>query len=234
MAGTPLKNLRVFEKLCGKDFKKIVFTTTMWDDIDEPTGTSREQELQEVYWRPLINKGSSVKRFHRTRTSFIHVLQPIIDSIYKKKALLLQQELEDHGLTLNQTTAGKTLFQHLQHLVALQQERLDRIRQELKEYPLDKDSLQELMEEYREVATQMRRAEEDAKALKISKRSRISDFISKLTVEIRRGTSGAIRGADPSRRLEGGGPTGPSFQPLIEQSDSGPEPGVKRTEKGGE
>ena len=40
MAGTLLKNLRMFEELCGKDaLKNVILTTTMWD---EETGLAQE------------------------------------------------------------------------------------------------------------------------------------------------------------------------------------------------
>ena len=42
MAGTLLKNLRMFEELCGKDALKNVILTTMWDEVDEETGLARE------------------------------------------------------------------------------------------------------------------------------------------------------------------------------------------------
>ena len=43
MVGTPLKNLRMFEELCGKDaLKNVILTTTMWDEVDEETGLARE------------------------------------------------------------------------------------------------------------------------------------------------------------------------------------------------
>ena len=35
MAGTPLKNLQVFQKLCGRDaLGKVYLTTTMWDEAE--------------------------------------------------------------------------------------------------------------------------------------------------------------------------------------------------------
>src|SRR6266540_6334994 len=63
MAGTPLNNFRAFEKLFEDDFNGIILTTTMWDEVDEDLGAEREKELTDVYWKSMIERGSSVKRF---------------------------------------------------------------------------------------------------------------------------------------------------------------------------
>ena len=56
MAGTLLKNLQMFEELCGKDaLKNVILTTTMWDEVDEETGLAREEQLKNIYWKPMID-----------------------------------------------------------------------------------------------------------------------------------------------------------------------------------
>ena len=78
MSGTPLSNLNHFQKLCENELQRVILTTTMWDEVDEETGTTRENELKEKYWRTLINGGSSTKRFFNDRKSGIEILRPII------------------------------------------------------------------------------------------------------------------------------------------------------------
>ena len=63
MAGTPLKNLPIFKKLCEESFDKLVLTTTMWSEVDEEEGAEHEQALKEGYWKSMIERGSPVKRF---------------------------------------------------------------------------------------------------------------------------------------------------------------------------
>ena len=53
MAGTPLKNLRMFEKLCGEEFDSIILTTTMWNEVDDNLGNGREDELKTLYWKSM-------------------------------------------------------------------------------------------------------------------------------------------------------------------------------------
>ena len=61
MAGTPLKNLRMFEELCGKNaFHSVILTTTMWDEVDGETGEERERELKEKYcWSVILRPADS-------------------------------------------------------------------------------------------------------------------------------------------------------------------------------
>jgi hypothetical protein len=168
MAGTPLKNLRLFEKLCGDDFKSIVLTTTMWDDVEEETGAQREKELASVYWKSMVERGSSVKRFLNNRSSAFEILTPIINEVNKNSALLLQTEMTELGLQLRQTTAGRTLFVELEDLVARHQRALSRIRGGLTEPSLDQEQLAEVMEEYHRVSAQLQRAVEDMQRMKVS------------------------------------------------------------------
>ncbi|KAI6102828.1 hypothetical protein F5141DRAFT_1132860 [Pisolithus sp. B1] len=45
MAGTPLKNLRFFERLCGENAtSKVTLVTTMWDEVDSEGSTTFECE----------------------------------------------------------------------------------------------------------------------------------------------------------------------------------------------
>ena len=39
-------NLKCFQQLCEEDLTKLIFTTTMWDDVDEDEGTKWEEELK--------------------------------------------------------------------------------------------------------------------------------------------------------------------------------------------
>jgi len=53
MAGTPLKNLRLFEKLCGEEFDSIILTTIMWNEADDNLGNGCEDELKTLNWKSM-------------------------------------------------------------------------------------------------------------------------------------------------------------------------------------
>lgn len=71
MAGTPLKNLTMFQKICGeKSLKKVVLVTTMWDLLEtEALGIKRERQLRDEYWKKMIELGSQFRRFTGTEDS---------------------------------------------------------------------------------------------------------------------------------------------------------------------
>jgi energy-coupling factor transporter ATP-binding protein EcfA2 len=151
MAGTPLKNLRMFEELCGKkSFKNVILTTTMWDEVEEETGIAREEELKSNYWKSMIARDSSTGRFVGTRDSAFRLIAPLLDEASTRNELLLQKELVDLDLKLSETHAGQKLRSEIRHLAKQQQELLRQIREELKN-PDNATSLQELMEEYEEL-----------------------------------------------------------------------------------
>ena len=151
MAGTPLKNLRMFEQLCGKNaFKNVILTTTFWGEVDEETGSTRERELKDIYWKAMIDRGSSTGRFEGTRDSAFRLIAPFLDEANTRNKLLLQKELVNLDLKLGETHAGQRLRSEIKQLARQQQELLHQIREELKR-PNNATSLQSLMEEYEEL-----------------------------------------------------------------------------------
>ena len=172
MAGTALKNLHLFESLCGEEFNKIVLTTTMWDEVDERTGDARENELKNKYWKAMIERGSSIKRFSLSRTSAFEVLEPILGVVSRRKTLLLQREVEDLGLKLNQTRAGQTLFLQLEELVGAHEDKLNSIRRELRDPSLTPYQLNLLMEDYQKISLKIQETTDEAKRMKTLTTSR--------------------------------------------------------------
>ena len=75
MAGTCLKNLRKFEKLCGQNaLQNVILTTTMWDLIDIESGLAREGELRETYWKAMICQGCTTVRYQNALDSAWDIL----------------------------------------------------------------------------------------------------------------------------------------------------------------
>ncbi|KAI6110227.1 P-loop containing nucleoside triphosphate hydrolase protein [Pisolithus thermaeus] len=95
MAGTPLKNLRVFEKLCGENaMSKVTLVTTMWDEVDDDVGAERLKELKDTYWRAMILQGSTTFECKDARGSPMELLQQIV------------QRKEEQGLTRRESKAA--------------------------------------------------------------------------------------------------------------------------------
>ena len=151
MVGAPqaLKNLRIFERICGRHaFKNVIFTTTMWGDVDEETGLTREAELKDDYWKSMINLGASIGRFEGSRDSAFRLISPFLDEANSRIALSIQKELVDLGFRLSDTAASQVLRLEIERLQKRQQEELHQVRKELRR-PNNASSLQLLMEDYK-------------------------------------------------------------------------------------
>jgi hypothetical protein len=149
MTGTPFKNLRMFEELCGKNaFKNIILTTTMWDKVDKEKGEDRERQLKQEYWRTMLERNSTTSRFLRTRESAFEVIEPLIDEANKGSSVLLQNELVEMKKSLPATAAGLKLFSEMGQLVSQREDLLRRIRKEMRRSDGDKMTLEPLQEEH--------------------------------------------------------------------------------------
>lgn len=63
--GSPYRDLRTLNKfkLCGVGpLQNTMTITTMWDEIDQAIGISREEELTTKYWRPMLSAGMRTAR----------------------------------------------------------------------------------------------------------------------------------------------------------------------------
>jgi len=73
----------------------------MWGEVDEWVGAAREEELKRDYWRPMINRGSYVKRFLYTQESAFEVLTPFLAEANRRGVL----RMNDHSLPPKETPA---------------------------------------------------------------------------------------------------------------------------------
>ena len=155
VAGTPLKNLRMFEKLCGKHaLGNIILTTTMWDKIDQKMGEEREKELREEYWKSMIKQGSTTIRYGNTRNSAWEILDKVLQSGHNRHAVLLQKQMVELEMQLNETDAGRTLYTVLEALFKKRQDALDEIRAATGAQK-DEIILEQMRGEYKELQRQL-------------------------------------------------------------------------------
>ena len=138
----PLKNLRMFEELCGKNaLQNVILATTMWDEVDEETGMEREENLKSTYWQPMLDRNSRTSRFMRTRESAFTLIDPLIIAANKRNLDLLQQEMSEMRKKLSATSNGQEIFLTIEELVKQREDLLSRIRTELKSGDDDKTTL---------------------------------------------------------------------------------------------
>ncbi|EDR05774.1 uncharacterized protein LACBIDRAFT_294760 [Laccaria bicolor S238N-H82] len=58
MRGTPLRNLKMFEELCGSEvLANVILTTTFWSQVTPDVGSQREEQLKCDFWAEMISHG---------------------------------------------------------------------------------------------------------------------------------------------------------------------------------
>jgi hypothetical protein len=130
MTGTSQKNTRLFEMVCGTGaLQNVILVTTMWNAVDETTGSAREKDLQTHFWDSMITSGSRVARFDYTYQSAWSILNQFTGDL---RPLLLQKEMVEDKKPLAQTSVGIALFQILDQLVKQFRDTIFALRQRLR------------------------------------------------------------------------------------------------------
>ncbi|KAF9035642.1 P-loop containing nucleoside triphosphate hydrolase protein [Panaeolus papilionaceus] len=123
MSGSPHRNLRMFKDLCGDDAaSRVVFATTMWDRLTstgEQTAKSREKELMDMFWRPMMNLNSRTARFLNTEVSAWQMIEHLIPQDGQETQI--QFEMVDKHRKVKETKAGIALLRGLQEVLKEQQ-----------------------------------------------------------------------------------------------------------------
>ena len=171
MAGTPLKNFRVFANLCGDDAtKKVILATTMWDLVDKNEGERRETQLQERYWKGMLVGGSRVARFlgtHESAWELVDMIVKIDEGPSSRSPLLIQEEMVDFHQKLGETQAGIALYDTLQKLLAEQREKIRQLKEEAKAQD-NPQLLKELNAQHDAIRKSINDTFEQAQRMKIS------------------------------------------------------------------
>ncbi len=111
MRGAPLRNLDMFQNLCGKDaFKNVVLLTTFWDRVLDDVGADRENQLRAKFWQPLIVHGSRVDQFNPpTHERAWDIIDRFPPNTISRPPLTIQREMVDQKKKLHETSVFKKL-----------------------------------------------------------------------------------------------------------------------------
>jgi hypothetical protein len=140
--GFPQYTSSILKRLVGAgSFENVILVTTAWDEVDEETGDSREEQLKYDYWKPMIDRGSRIEQFMGTRKSTFTLLKPFIDQV--------NQRIK-HRRDLERKKVIDSLRSEITRLGQDQQKLLREINGELKN-PEGRANLQTLRKEYEEL-----------------------------------------------------------------------------------
>ncbi|KAF9525186.1 hypothetical protein CPB83DRAFT_725005, partial [Crepidotus variabilis] len=119
--GTPNRNTRLFEKLCGgsgEGGKKVVFVTTMWDKLrDQDFGLQKEKEFQD-FLAPTVRRGAQVRRYDNTKENAQQIILDLAEQPSSALTTPLEDELVKQKQLLERTEAARALYTQYQTLLA--------------------------------------------------------------------------------------------------------------------
>jgi hypothetical protein len=117
VAGSSLKSLRIFEKICGEEnFKHVVLVTSMWNLLeDEEIGKGRERTLEtkDEFFGRMISRGAVTVRDRGDLPSAWTIIERALRS-QDQVVTALQREMATVGNTLEDTTVGAFLREQLE------------------------------------------------------------------------------------------------------------------------
>lgn len=80
MKGTTVRNLEVFQKLCGdRASRSVLLGTTKWDQLESHSeGDKRVRQLCDEFWKEMIRHGSIVHNFEDTPESAWEMVDAVL------------------------------------------------------------------------------------------------------------------------------------------------------------
>jgi hypothetical protein len=171
VGGTAVRNLRVFESLCGADPLKFVFVVTnMWSLLpSRAVGEAREEELQNKakFFKALVDGGAKFARHLDTEASAHDIIKQVLEkranfprqlpppptptkkgkskkkSKRSKDAIALQSEMVDDNRRLDQTSAAAELMRDFDNLIDNLKRKIEKAGDDLKEAkPADRKDIE--------------------------------------------------------------------------------------------
>ncbi|OCH84690.1 P-loop containing nucleoside triphosphate hydrolase protein [Obba rivulosa] len=124
VGGAARRNITMFHQLCGPEYMtNVVIATTRWQEVDEETGSRREEELRTspTLFNSALDSGALLVRHDRDLESAQDLMRHFLH--LSPKPLLIQKEMIDDHKLLSDTSAGAELERDI--LLQLQKQKKD-------------------------------------------------------------------------------------------------------------
>ncbi|KAF2728662.1 hypothetical protein EJ04DRAFT_90907 [Polyplosphaeria fusca] len=178
VAGSSLRSIRIFEKLCGKNhFKNVVVLTTMWEVLETAgeeayrTGMERAKALRDTpeFFGNLVHRGAKIIASGNNFESSLGVIEYLADQ-ETNVVTDLQIEMVDMKKTLAKTSVGEyvlgsfneTREQYEKKLVALEEALVEAIQDN------DDDLITTISDQKKEYQERMRQAHLEEEDLSVT------------------------------------------------------------------
>ena len=168
MSGAPVKNFKMFQKLCGESaLQNVVIVTNMWGEVKGQVGEKREAELKgkDIFFKPVLEKGAQMARHKNTTPSAQDILRLILDN--HPLPLRIQVELVDEDKEISMTSAGEELNRELNARIRKHKEEMRAIEEGMQQAMRDKDEeiRKELEEETKKMQYETKRIEDEVERM---------------------------------------------------------------------
>ena len=145
----------------------VRLVTTNWSSVGEKEGNSREGELANRIFRPLIDAGAQMQRHDRGLASAQFIVSTLIHQA--PVTLKIQTELNS-GMALGDTSAGAVIIEEMKALQKKHEKDMEDLRKEMQEAEMDNDEdlRAELAKDRKQLEQLMARQGENQKRLAIA------------------------------------------------------------------
>jgi hypothetical protein len=166
MSGTPVKNFKMFRKLCGDSaLQNVIIVTNMWGEVNPQVGEEREAELMgnDIFFKPALERHTRMVRHENTVPSAKHIIRLILGR--NPLPLQIQRELVDEGKDITQTHAGRELNRELDAKVREHKEEIQILKEDMQKAidVKDEETRREREAETRRMQEVVERLENDAR-----------------------------------------------------------------------
>ncbi|KAJ8521937.1 hypothetical protein ONZ45_g1469 [Pleurotus djamor] len=207
MGGISTRNFKMFRKLCGEaTLRNVVLVSNMWGEVSPAIGAARERELaeQDVFFKPVLDKGAQFLRHDNTMEG----AQAILSSIINNHPIILkiQRELVDEQMDISETAAGEELGHELNELSKKYRVELKQLEADMQEAlnAKDEETKQEIERETERLTAEMTRVQNESERLASAyneERARVEARMKEMESKAREENERLQ--ADYQRRMEG-------------------------------
>jgi len=160
MGGSATKNIQLLREICGNQFlRRVTLVTTMWDSVKQNVGVNREWELQNSYWKEILDYGAMYHRQDGTRAAALRVIDGYFNSSLPPANMKsnIEHQIMERGTPLPETDAGRFTLESIRQKIHQYKMKLQEKRQEQQENMYD----EALEEEAAQIEEAIKKGEEE-------------------------------------------------------------------------
>ncbi|KAH6988249.1 P-loop containing nucleoside triphosphate hydrolase protein [Ilyonectria sp. MPI-CAGE-AT-0026] len=186
ISGTSMKNLQMFQKLCGRaSIPHVTLTTTMWSALgptpaEQQVGLRRQAELQKQFWAPMISSGAKVMPHDGSAESAWAIVSALAGQ-NTDTVLGIVREMVYEQKSLSETEAGRFVQQSLDEAKKKFDREISDFQESMEEAikENDKEAQAAIAKERDEAAAKIRKQAGKAEELNVSMQQLVHEKQSK-------------------------------------------------------